>query len=115
MLAISLPEAATAVSEQILDNNPLISDNTHHSEGRVPQGASAPCKPFTVNQSGVRFGSRISGFEKPIAELEKKIEELTLFTSNGNIDLEEEILKLHKKSDQLRAEIYSRLTPWQKR
>lgn len=53
-------------------------------------------------------------FEKPIAELEKKIEELTLFTSAGNIDLEEEILKLHKKSDQLRAEIYSRLTPWQK-
>lgn len=53
-------------------------------------------------------------FEKPIAELEKKIEELTLFTTNGNIDLEEEILKLHKKSDLLRAEIYSRLTPWQK-
>lgn len=53
-------------------------------------------------------------FEKPIAELEKKIEELTLFTSNGNINLEEEILKLHKKSDQLRAEIYSRITPWQK-
>ncbi|MDA8100012.1 MAG: acetyl-CoA carboxylase carboxyltransferase subunit alpha [Nitrospiraceae bacterium] len=53
-------------------------------------------------------------FEKPIADLEKKIEELTLFTSSGNIDLEEEILKLHKKSDQLRAEIYSRLTPWQK-
>jgi acetyl-CoA carboxylase carboxyl transferase subunit alpha len=53
-------------------------------------------------------------FEKPIAELEKKIEELTLFTSSGNIDLEEEILKLHKKSDQLRSEIYSRLTPWQK-
>jgi acetyl-CoA carboxylase carboxyl transferase subunit alpha len=53
-------------------------------------------------------------FEKPIADLEKKIEELTLFTSSGNIDLEEEILKLHKKADQLRAEIYSRLTPWQK-
>src|SRR5512147_1982191 len=53
-------------------------------------------------------------FEKPIAELEKKIEELTLFTSNGGIDLEEEILKLQKKSDQLLAEIYSKLTPWQK-
>jgi acetyl-CoA carboxylase carboxyl transferase subunit alpha len=53
-------------------------------------------------------------FEKPIAELEKKIEELTLFTSNGNIDLEEEILKLQKKSDQLLAEIYSRVSPWQK-
>jgi acetyl-CoA carboxylase carboxyl transferase subunit alpha len=53
-------------------------------------------------------------FEKPIAELEKKIEELTLFTSSGNIDLEEEILKLHKKADQLRSEIYARLSPWQK-
>jgi len=53
-------------------------------------------------------------FERPIADLEKKIEELTLFTSNGDINLEEEILKLHKKSDQLRAEIYSRITPWQK-
>jgi acetyl-CoA carboxylase carboxyl transferase subunit alpha len=53
-------------------------------------------------------------FEKPIAELEKKIEELTLFTSNGGIDLEEEILKLQKKSDQMVVEIYSRLTPWQK-
>ena len=53
-------------------------------------------------------------FEKPIAELEKKIEELTLFTSNGGIDLEEEILKLQKKSDQLLAEIYSKLSPWQK-
>jgi acetyl-CoA carboxylase carboxyl transferase subunit alpha len=53
-------------------------------------------------------------FERPIADLEKKIEELTLFTSNGNIDLEEEILKLQKKSDQLLAEIYSRLSPWQK-
>lgn len=53
-------------------------------------------------------------FEKPIAELEKKIEELTLFTSNGGIDLEEEILKLQKKSDQMLAEIYSRLSAWQK-
>jgi len=53
-------------------------------------------------------------FEKPIAELEKKIEELTLFTSNGGIDLEEEIIKLQKKSDLLVTEIYSRLTPWQK-
>jgi len=53
-------------------------------------------------------------FEKPIAELEKKIEELTLFTTNGGINLEEEILKLQKKSDQMLAEIYSKLTAWQK-
>ncbi len=53
-------------------------------------------------------------FEKPIAELEKKIEELSLFTSNGGIDLEEEIIKLQKKSDQLLVEIYTNLSPWQK-
>jgi acetyl-CoA carboxylase carboxyl transferase subunit alpha len=44
----------------------------------------------------------------------KKIEDLIHVTSNGGIDLEEEILKLQKKSDQLLAEIYSKLTPWQK-
>jgi acetyl-CoA carboxylase carboxyl transferase subunit alpha len=67
-----------------------------------------------VNAKEQDLPSEYLEFEKPIADLEKKIEELTLFTSNGNIDLEEEILKLQKKSDQLLAEIYSRLSPWQK-
>jgi acetyl-CoA carboxylase carboxyl transferase subunit alpha len=67
-----------------------------------------------VNSKEQDLPSEYLEFEKPIADLEKKIEELTLFTSNGNIDLEEEILKLQKKSDQLLAEIYSRLSPWQK-
>jgi acetyl-CoA carboxylase carboxyl transferase subunit alpha len=67
-----------------------------------------------VNAEEQDLPSEYLEFEKPIADLEKKIEELTLFTSNGNIDLEEEILKLQKKSDQLLAEIYSRLSPWQK-
>jgi acetyl-CoA carboxylase carboxyl transferase subunit alpha len=71
-------------------------------------------RPFFTGLEEYDLAQEYLEFEKPIAELEKKIEELTLFTSNGNIDLEEEILKLHKKSDQLRAEIYSRLTPWQK-
>jgi len=68
----------------------------------------------SVNAKEQDLPSEYLEFEKPIADLEKKIEELTLFTSNGNIDLEEEILKLQKKSDQLLAEIYSRLSPWQK-
>jgi len=69
---------------------------------------------LSVNDKEQDLPSEYLEFEKPIADLEKKIEELTLFTSNGNIDLEEEILKLQKKSDQLLAEIYSRLSPWQK-
>jgi acetyl-CoA carboxylase carboxyl transferase subunit alpha len=107
-------------SEQILDNRVLISDNTIYSRYREQAVLS-----MQEHDKGSAFCTFISieeydlppeylDFEKPIADLEKKIEELTLFTSSGSIDLEEEILKLHKKADQLRAEIYSRLTPWQK-
>ena len=69
---------------------------------------------FFIHTIEVVLPQEYLDFEKPIAELEKKIEELTLFTSNGNVDLEEEVLKLHKKADQLRAEIYAKLSPWQK-
>ena len=51
----------------------------------------------SVNAKEQDLPSEYLEFEKPIADLEKKIEELTLFTSNGNIDLEEEILKLQKE------------------
>ena len=55
---------------------------------------------FFIHKIEVVLPQEYLDFEKPIAELEKKIEELTLFTSNGNVDLEEEVLKLHKKADQ---------------
>jgi acetyl-CoA carboxylase carboxyl transferase subunit alpha len=82
----------------------------------IPERPAAPvfCLKGRSRLQEKELAQEYLDFEKPIAELEKKIEELTLFTSNGDIDLEEEILKLHKKSDQLRAEIYSRITPWQK-
>jgi len=76
------------------------------------QGDSTFCIFFGIEE--YKLPPEYLDFEKPIADLEKKIEELTLFTSSGNIDLEEEILKLHKKADHLRAEIYSKLNPWQK-
>jgi acetyl-CoA carboxylase carboxyl transferase subunit alpha len=38
-------------------------------------------------------------FEKPIFELEKKIEELKKFTSSENIDLRSEINRLQEKLD----------------
>src|SRR5215467_12425254 len=62
-------------------------------------------------------------FEKPIADLEGKIEELRQKPpGNGpdesaripQIDVEEEIARLQAKSAQAVAEIYSKLTPWQK-
>jgi acetyl-CoA carboxylase carboxyl transferase subunit alpha len=53
-------------------------------------------------------------FEKPIQELEMKIEELRVFSDGRDIDLSKELAELEKKVEKLRKEIYSNLTPWQK-
>lgn len=53
-------------------------------------------------------------FEKPIQELELKIEELKKLSDNSEIDLSQEIKKLNKKLKELKVEIFSNLTPWQK-
>lgn len=53
-------------------------------------------------------------FEKPIEELELKIEELRRISDGKDIDLSGEVKKLEKKVKDLRTEIFSKLTPWQK-
>ena len=54
-------------------------------------------------------------FERPIAELEGKIEELSkLSESAGASSFETEIESLRGRLDELRREAYSRLDPWQK-
>lgn len=52
-------------------------------------------------------------FEKPIVELEKKIQELKSFTSHKKIDLDSEVKRLGEKLERLRKDIYGNLTPWQ--
>jgi len=53
-------------------------------------------------------------FEKPIAELEGKIEELRRMSEPGGINIAEEVARLSTVADrQLRA-TYAKLTPWQK-
>lgn len=53
-------------------------------------------------------------FEKPIAELEKKISDMKDFSVGENIELSGEIASMQKKVDKLREDIYSNLTRWQK-
>lgn len=53
-------------------------------------------------------------FEVPIEELELKIDELKRISDGRDIDLSGEIKKLEKKVKDLRSEIFSSLTPWQK-
>ena len=53
-------------------------------------------------------------FEKPIAELEGKIEELRKMSGGDGINIADEVAKLTEKADrQLRA-TYAKLTAWQK-
>jgi acetyl-CoA carboxylase carboxyl transferase subunit alpha len=54
-------------------------------------------------------------FEKPIAELEAKVAELSLLGNGENsVSISEEIVKLEQKAQQMLVETYAKLTPWQK-
>ncbi|MGC2202225.1 MAG: acetyl-CoA carboxylase carboxyltransferase subunit alpha [Stellaceae bacterium] len=53
-------------------------------------------------------------FERPIAELEGKIEELRHLSTTGEINIAEEVGRLEATANRLLRQTYSRLTPWQK-
>jgi acetyl-CoA carboxylase carboxyl transferase subunit alpha len=54
-------------------------------------------------------------FEKPVAELEARIEELrAMLAGDASLGLEDEIARLEAKSAQTLKDIYGALTPWQK-
>ena len=54
-------------------------------------------------------------FEKPIAELESKVEELReVAARDGGVSITDEVTRLEQKADQALKELYQGLTPWQK-
>ena len=53
-------------------------------------------------------------FEKPIAELDKRLSELRKTASDGSIDIDSDVERLEAKSAKLLKDTYARLTPWQK-
>ena len=53
-------------------------------------------------------------FEKPVAELETKIDELKRLADGKDMNITSEIKKLEKKANDLRADIFSKITPWQR-
>jgi acetyl-CoA carboxylase carboxyl transferase subunit alpha len=53
-------------------------------------------------------------FEKPIAELQARIDELRDTGDAGAIDISAEIAKLQAKSDKQLKDTFAKLTPWQK-
>jgi acetyl-CoA carboxylase carboxyl transferase subunit alpha len=54
-------------------------------------------------------------FEKPVAELEAKVEELRAMQAAGNAtDITEDVARLEAKAAQALKDLYAALTPWQK-
>ena len=53
-------------------------------------------------------------FEKPIAELDRRIVELRGTASAGSINIDAEVERLDAKSTKLLRDTYTRLSPWQK-
>jgi acetyl-CoA carboxylase carboxyl transferase subunit alpha len=54
-------------------------------------------------------------FEKPIAELESKVNELKAMASSGAaVSITDEIKKLEQKAKSALVDTYNKLTPWQK-
>ncbi|MCC0003282.1 MAG: acetyl-CoA carboxylase carboxyltransferase subunit alpha [Methylobacteriaceae bacterium] len=54
-------------------------------------------------------------FEKPVAELEAKVEELrAVAAAGGAVSIGEELTRLETKAAKALAELYRELTPWQK-
>ncbi len=51
-------------------------------------------------------------FEKPLAELDKKIQELLAFSTEG-VDLKVEVAKLEQKAEKMREEMFANLSRWQ--
>jgi len=60
------------------------------------------------------MSSIVLDFERPILELERKINELKSLALDGSIDLEEEIKTLEARLEKLKKEVFEALTPWQR-
>lgn len=58
------------------------------------------------------MAKQVLEFEKPIVELEQKIDEMRRYADNP--DIAEEIAKIEKRVDTLRRSVYAGLTRWQK-
>lgn len=53
-------------------------------------------------------------FEKPIVELEDKLEDLRQHSRDNNVNLDPEVLRMEAKIEETKKAVYSNLTAWQR-
>src|ERR1700750_2368310 len=94
---------------------------------RLPGAAASTCRRRagglrTRSKSSEIPVARVRGsmrsyldFEKPVAELEAKIEELRAMQAEGDaVAIGDDLSRLELKAAQALADLYDNLTPWQK-
>ncbi|NLG68603.1 MAG: acetyl-CoA carboxylase carboxyl transferase subunit alpha, partial [Firmicutes bacterium] len=59
-------------------------------------------------------GNGVFDWERPLVELEKRIDELRAFNEERGMQLADDIAFLERRAQRLREEIYRNLTPWQR-
>src|SRR5262245_62656299 len=75
--------------------------------GRVSDGMRAPTPGGPMNGS-------VFEFERPLVELERKIQDLRELSRSENLEMQGELRSLEERADKLRREIYQNLTRWQR-
>src|SRR5207247_8367948 len=83
----------------------------------IQRCAMAPAKlVFSPSNVRARAMKHYLDFEKPILELQKKLDELRKHpeTHSLGISLEEEISQIERKLEETRKNIFSDLSPWQR-
>lgn len=82
----------------------LQAPQAQQAQGQAAQAAQAAPPPQALH---------FLDFEQPVAELEAKIEELRRVSANGEINIQAEIARLQKRSNELTRSIFSSLNAWQ--
>ena len=62
----------------------------------------------------MRMKSQPLDFEKPIAELEQKLDELRGHSRENNVNLDPEVRRMESKIEEMKRQVYSSLTAWQR-
>ena len=78
------------------------------------QGAEPPGLPTPPVVKTPPIMRHFLDFEKPIAELEGKIEELRQMSAPEGMNIADEVSRLTEKADKQLRTTYAKLTPWQK-
>src|SRR6266516_4275158 len=82
---------------------------------RAPVSGRAAAAARARRTAGASLMRSYLDFEKPVAELEAKIEELRALQEGENpVEVNEEITRLEAKAAQALKDLYASLTPWQK-